>query len=120
MKTSITAYDTDVKKSKPKSRENLPPRSNRDQMKFSGSDAALYERHLMFDQVLPLAKATSRDKFEALARSVRDVLAERWLQTEQTYQERNVKRVYYLSLEFLMGRALARQPHQPDARPKLG
>ena len=76
-------------------------------MKFSGSDAALYERHLMFDQVLPLAKATSRDKFEALARSVRDVLAERWLQTEQTYQERNVKRVYYLSLEFLMGRALA-------------
>ena len=51
--------------------------------------------------------ATPRDKFEAIARSIRDVLSQRWLKTEQTYRERNAKRVYYLSLEFLMGRALA-------------
>ena len=101
------AYEMDVQKSKAESHQNLPPRSKCNQVKFSGTDAALYERHLMFDQVVPVAKATSRDKLEALARSVRDVLAERWLQTEQTYQERNVKRVHYLSLEFLMGRALA-------------
>jgi starch phosphorylase len=76
-------------------------------IKLSGADNALYERHLMFDQVVTLAQATLRDRFEAIARSVRDVLSQRWLKTEQTYRERNVKRVYYLSLEFLMGRALA-------------
>jgi glycogen phosphorylase len=75
-------------------------------LNFSGGENALYERHLTFDNVMPVASATPRNRFEAIARSVRDVLAQRWLRTEQTYQERNVKRVYYLSLEFLMGRAL--------------
>jgi starch phosphorylase len=107
MKIGITGYEKNLHKPKPTSHENLLARSNSGQAKFSGTDAALYERHLIFDQVLPLPKAIPRDKLEALARSVRDVLAERWLQTEQTYQERNAKRVYYLSLEFLMGRALA-------------
>jgi starch phosphorylase len=74
---------------------------------FSGSDNGLYERHLTFDQVVAVNRAASRDKFEAIARSIRDVLSQRWLKTEQTYRERNVKRVYYVSLEFLMGRALA-------------
>ena len=76
-------------------------------LKFSGSPDALYERHLTFDQVISQADVTPRDSFEAIARSVRDVLSQRWLKTEQTYRERNAKRVYYLSLEFLMGRALA-------------
>jgi len=74
---------------------------------FSGSNDALYERHLMFDKVVPLDAATPRDKFEAVAHAVRDVLSQRWIKTEQTYQQRNVKRVYYVSLEFLIGRALA-------------
>jgi glycogen phosphorylase len=87
--------------------ENLLARFNCGTVKFSGSDTALYERHLMFDQVEPRAKITPRDKFEAISRAVRDVLSQRWLKTEQTYLERNAKRVYYLSLEFLMGRALA-------------
>src|SRR4029077_10836872 len=72
---------------------------------FSGGDA-LYERHLTFDQVVPLVAASPRDRFEAVARSVRDLLSQRWIRTEQTYQTRNVKRVYYLSLEFLIGRSL--------------
>jgi starch phosphorylase len=76
-------------------------------VRFAGGDDALYERHLTFDQVTPVGAATRRDKFEAIARSVRDVLSQRWLKTEQIYSERNVKRVYYVSLEFLMGRALA-------------
>jgi glycogen phosphorylase len=76
-------------------------------VKFSGSNDALYERHLTFDQVVPVGAATLRDKFEAVAHSVRDILSQRWIKTEQTYRERNAKRVYYLSLEFLMGRALA-------------
>ncbi len=74
---------------------------------FSGADNALYERHLTFDQIVPVAAATPRDKFEAVARAVRDVLSQRWIQTEQTYRTRNAKRVYYVSLEFLTGRALA-------------
>ena len=74
---------------------------------FSGSNDALYERHLTFDQVIPVREATTRDRFEAVARSVRDILSQRWLKTEATYRERNAKRVYYVSLEFLIGRALS-------------
>ncbi len=89
------------------SEENLLDRYNCGPVKFSGADNALYERHLTFDQIIPVHAAAPRDKFEAVARSIRDVLSQRWLKTEQTYRERNAKRVYYLSLEFLMGRALA-------------
>ena len=74
---------------------------------FSGTDEALYERHLLFDSGVDLAAATARDRFEALARSVRDVLSQRWLLTEKTYEERDPKRLYYLSMEFLIGRSLA-------------
>ena len=89
------------------SKENLLARFNCGPVKFSGGADALYDRHLTFDHVTPAEKVTPRDKFEAVARSVRDLLSQRWLKTEQTYQKRNAKRVYYLSLEFLMGRALA-------------
>ncbi len=74
---------------------------------FSGTDEALYERHLLFDRGVDLAAATARDRFEALARSVRDVLSQRWLLTEKTYEQQNPKRLYYLSMEFLVGRSLA-------------
>ena len=74
---------------------------------FSGRDEALYERHLLFDSGVDVAAAMGRDRFEALARSVRDVLSQRWLLTEKTYEEKNPKRLYYLSMEFLIGRSLA-------------
>jgi glycogen phosphorylase len=82
-------------------------RFNVGRVKFFGGSDALYERHLTFDQVTPVKTATPRDKFEAVARSIRDVLSQRWLETEQAYQNKNVKRVYYVSLEFLIGRSLA-------------
>ncbi|MCA9667343.1 MAG: glycogen/starch/alpha-glucan phosphorylase [Myxococcales bacterium] len=50
--------------------------------------------------------ATKRDRYHALCLSVRDALIERWVNTQQTYYHSNARRVYYLSLEFLMGRAL--------------
>jgi starch phosphorylase len=87
--------------------ENPLARFNCGPIRFHGGAEALYERHLTFDQVLPDTNVSARDQFEAIARSVRDVLSQRWLRTERAYQEQNVKRVYYLSLEFLMGRALA-------------
>ena len=74
---------------------------------FSGRDEALYERHLLFDSGVDVAAATVRDRFEALARSVRDVLSQRWLLTEKTYEETNPKRLYYVSMEFLIGRSFA-------------
>ena len=46
------------------------------------------------------------ERFEGVARVLRDVLTQRWLLTEQTYQQANAKRVYYLSMEFLLGRTL--------------
>jgi len=76
-------------------------------VQFAGTDEALYERHLLFDNGVDLSEATARDRFEALARSVRDILSQRWLLTERTYELQNPKRLYYLSMEFLIGRSLA-------------
>src|ERR1700744_5476035 len=73
---------------------------------FSGSDNALYERHLAFDNIVDLTALDPRERFEAFARAVRDVLSQRWLQTRDTYNRQNPKRVYYLSMEFLIGRSL--------------
>ena len=50
--------------------------------------------------------ATPNDNFWAAALAVRDRVVERWIQTQQQYHKRNVKRVYYLSMEFLIGRLL--------------
>jgi len=75
-------------------------------VQFAGTSDALYERHLLFDSGLDPAAATLRDRFEALARSVRDILSQRWLLTEKTYEQKDSKRLYYLSMEFLIGRSL--------------
>ena len=76
-------------------------------IKFSGTDEAFYERHLLFDNVVDANDVTLRERYEAVARSVRDVLSQRWIRTEQTYERENPKRIYYLSIEFLLGRSLA-------------
>jgi len=100
--------------------DNPLDRYNCGLIKFSGGDNALYERHLTFDHVVPVERATQRDKFEAVARSIRDVLSQRWLKTEQTYLRENAKRVYYLSMEFLMGRMLANNWTNLQLDPVLG
>lgn len=76
-------------------------------IEFAGTDNALYERHLLFDNVVKLTSAGDRERFEAVARSVRDILSQRWLLTEETYEREKAKRVYYFSMEFLIGRSLA-------------
>jgi starch phosphorylase len=75
-------------------------------IRFSGHNDALYERHLLFDEVVDPLAAGARERFEATARSVRDVLSQRWVRTERTYNRLNPKRIYYLSMEFLIGRSL--------------
>lgn len=50
--------------------------------------------------------ATERDWFNAVAYAVRDRLIERWMATMRNYYQQDAKRVYYFSLEFLLGRSL--------------
>ena len=76
-------------------------------IELTSSDNSLYERHLVFDNVLDPAALGPRERFEAIARSVRDILSQRWIKTETTYARENPKRIYYLSMEFLIGRSLA-------------
>lgn len=74
---------------------------------FCGTEAAMYERHLVFDRAIDPKAASARERFEAFSHSVRDILAQRWVQTKSSYEQQNAKRIYYLSMEFLIGRSLA-------------
>src|ERR1700687_2325335 len=74
---------------------------------FVGTENAFYERHLLFDRVIDPKVASARERFEAFSRSIRDVLAQRWVLTKTTYERENAKRIYYISMEFLLGRWLA-------------
>src|ERR1700744_6641768 len=76
-------------------------------MRFAGAPDALYERRLKFDNVVEPESSDARERYEAAARAVRDILAERWLRTDETYACENPKRIYSLSIEFLIGRSLA-------------
>ncbi len=62
--------------------------------------------HLKYTLATDEFVATDRDKYVALAMTIRDRLIERWIATAQTYHARNLKRVYYLSMEYLIGRAM--------------
>src|SRR5882724_9420523 len=74
-------------------------------LRLSGTPNASYDRHLVFDHVVTGDDAAPREQFEALSRSLRDVLARHWLKTGGTYDRENPKQVYYLSMEFLIGRS---------------
>jgi starch phosphorylase len=73
---------------------------------FLGRHDALFERHLLSDALVEPPDAYDRQHFEAVARSVRDILARRWIATQQHYDRENPKRIYYMSMEFLIGRSL--------------
>ncbi|MEM1348224.1 MAG: hypothetical protein AAGI01_06710 [Myxococcota bacterium] len=62
--------------------------------------------HLFYTCVKDLPSATTMDVYEAMAHATRDRLVQRWMKTNRTYRDKDVKRVYYLSAEFLLGRAL--------------
>jgi starch phosphorylase len=65
-----------------------------------------FNRHLHFTLVKDRNVATPRDYYFALAHTVRDHLTSRWIRTQQYYYEKDPKRVYYLSLEYYVGRSL--------------
>ncbi|MEW6079073.1 MAG: glycogen/starch/alpha-glucan phosphorylase [Thermodesulfobacteriota bacterium] len=65
-----------------------------------------FANHLEYSLSKDQYTATFRDLYQALALTARDRMIERWLQTQQMYYANDVKRVYYLSAEYLMGRVL--------------
>jgi starch phosphorylase len=76
----------------------------------TAADAAALQRafadHLQYSQGKDEHTATALDRYFAAAHTVRDRMMRRWIQTQQAYYKKDAKRVYYLSLEFLMGRLL--------------
>ena len=68
-------------------------------------EALIYK--LIFGLGCPPADATKTNWLNAALLVVRDLAAERWLQTTRYLRRENLRRVYYLSMEFLMGRALS-------------
>ena len=53
-----------------------------------------------------IEEATPQQVFQAVCYSVKDVIIENWMETQKAYEEQDPKIVYYMSMEFLMGRAL--------------
>jgi starch phosphorylase len=76
------------------------PAASMDELKQS------FQRHLTNSLAQDRYTATPRGAYSSLALAVRDQLISRWLRTQQTYYEADAKRVYYLSMEFLLGRML--------------
>jgi starch phosphorylase len=62
--------------------------------------------HLLYTSMKAPSTATMLDVYKAISHAVRDRLVQRWIRTQKQYQDHDVKRVYYLSAEFLMGRFL--------------
>jgi len=77
---------------------------------YLGLDAAAINRgvkhHLNYTVAKHSVTATEWDWYNALSHTIRDRLTERWMSTVHSYYHHDSKRVYYLSLEFLMGRIL--------------
>jgi len=65
---------------------------------------SLIQHHLTFSQSRDASTATKRDWWLATSKAVQSLIVERMLATQAVYHNQNAKRVYYLSLEFLMGR----------------
>jgi starch phosphorylase len=78
---------------------------------FKSTDPAClvdyFRHHLEYSLGKDEYSTTPRDLFKSLAMTVRDLLFERWIETQQTYYQKAAKRLYYLSLEFLIGRMLS-------------
>lgn len=65
------------------------------------------QSHLIYSSFKTSEAATPRDWYEAASYTVRDHVVERWIKTAESYYRDDPKRVYYLSLEFLIGRMLS-------------
>jgi starch phosphorylase len=87
---------------------NLP--QNGFKYDYLGSDTKAIQRSVSNHLVYTIGKdpltATDHDWMMAFSHVVRDRLIERWMETQRSYYKHDAKRVYYLSMEFLIGRSL--------------
>ena len=79
-------------------------------MNKTGFDKAVFKKSVV-DNVRNLYRktideATEEQVFQAVCYAVKDVIIDEWIATQKEYEKQDVKTVYYLSTEFLMGRAL--------------
>src|SRR3954471_4762292 len=86
--------------------ETLTPATIPDAVAPDESLQQNFERHLRRTLAKDHYTATDHDRYFALALTIRDRLIDQWIATQQTHHRKNVKRIYYLSLEFLIGRLL--------------
>jgi starch phosphorylase len=73
---------------------------------LSGKEDDWTNRYLLSEHLVDPPAARPRQRFESVARFLRDLIAHRWVKTRQARENANPKRIYYLSMEFLIGRAL--------------
>jgi starch phosphorylase len=85
-------------------KKNRKPRDRRVESTVEGlkQDYAWHMRYTLIKE----RGVTPRDQYNAFAYAIRDRLVERWMESRQTYRSQKARRVYYLSLEFLIGRLL--------------
>ena len=79
-------------------------------MKNTGFDKALFKSAVTFNVKnmfrRTIDEATPQQIFQAVAYTVKDDIIDQWITTHKEYEKKDVKTLYYLSMEFLMGRAL--------------
>ena len=94
----------------PVTQPRTAPAGTTDDSGRTGDDVASMRRsfldHVRYSRGKNYETSTAHDRFMALSLAVRDRLADRWVKTARTYYEQDVKRAYYLSAEYLLGRAL--------------
>jgi len=73
---------------------------------LTGKEDDWTDRYLLCEHLVDPPTAHPRQRFEAVAKFIRDLVAHRWVKTRQAREKANPKRVYYLSMEFLIGRTL--------------
>src|SRR5215831_897475 len=94
----------------PDSREQAVPdpalERRLERLGLAGKEDDWTDRYLVCEHVLSPPLARPRQRFESIARFCRDLIAQRWVKTRQARERDNPKRLYYLSMEFLIGRSL--------------
>ncbi len=86
---------------------------------LEGHEESWIDRYVLCNHLVSPNAALPRQKFEATARFIRDLIAHRWARTRLSRAEAKPKRVYYLSMEFLLGRSLRNNMMNLAAEPTV-
>jgi starch phosphorylase len=84
---------------------------------LTGKEDEWTDRYLLCNHLVDPPTAKSRQRFEAIAAFIRDLIAHRWVKTRQARERADPKRIYYLSMEFLIGRTLTNNLINSAAEP---